>query len=193
MHFYVVRHSETEFNKKNIVQGQLDSQLTKHGRKTAENLGKWLKDKNISKIYSSDLGRCLETSENINEFLKVKIIPIKELRERNYGDLNGKPVEYVKQIIDKNDEYLIAPNGESLIRMKERVINFIQQIFEKEKKTVLIVTHNGCLTALLSHCHKTKMSSPECKSSHEFIGEFKANKKEIKIVRKSEITSTFKN
>lgn len=89
MMIYFVRHGETEWNKKEILQGHKDSPSTIKGINNAEKLGKILRDKKIEIIYSSDLGRCVQTAEIINRWLKVKIIKTKELRERNFGDLNG--------------------------------------------------------------------------------------------------------
>lgn len=60
MVIYIVRHPETEYHKKGLTQGHDDSPLTKRGIKTAEKLGQLLKNKNISKLFSSDLGRCIQ-------------------------------------------------------------------------------------------------------------------------------------
>lgn len=73
MLIYIVRHPETEYNKKGLTQGHGDSLLTQQGVEIAKKLGESLEDKNIQKIYSSDLGRCIQTSKIINKFLNVKI------------------------------------------------------------------------------------------------------------------------
>ena len=66
MILYIIRHPETKHNIQQITQGHKDSPLTNKGKKQAEALGKRLKNKDISKIYSSDLGRCMQTSKIIN-------------------------------------------------------------------------------------------------------------------------------
>lgn len=65
MKFYVIRQPLTESNAAGITQGWGDSPLTPQGIEAAEKLGNFLKDKFISIIYTSDLGRCVETSEII--------------------------------------------------------------------------------------------------------------------------------
>ena len=72
MKFYVVRHPWTESNVSNITQGWADSPLVSQGIKTVERLGNFLRDKSISKIFSSSLGRCIQTSKIINKKLNVK-------------------------------------------------------------------------------------------------------------------------
>ena len=127
MVIYIVRHPETEYNIKGLTQGHKDSPLTKQGIKTAEKLGKLLEKRNISKIYSSDLGRCIQTSEIINKSLNVYISPKRELRERNHGDYNGKSSKLISQTFNMSNPNLILPNGESFNQMKVRVLNFIKK------------------------------------------------------------------
>jgi len=62
MKFYVVRHPWTVSNVNNINQGWSDSPLVPQGIEMAERLAGFFKDRSIAVIYSSDLGRCVETS-----------------------------------------------------------------------------------------------------------------------------------
>ena len=97
---YVIKHPETEWNKLKILQGHKNSDLTKVGKKTANAIGKRLKNKNITKIYSSDLGRCMQTSKIIAKIIKTNIIKSKRLRERNFGDLNGFQNKIIHKLLD---------------------------------------------------------------------------------------------
>lgn len=148
MVIYLVRHPETEYNRKDITQGHDDSFLTKEGKRIAQYLGKSLRNRSISKIYTSDLGRCVQTSELINKELNVRIVLKKELREQNFGDYNGKRTEIITNNFDISNLDLVMPNGESFNQMKKRVLDFIKNI--KESNSILIVTHDGCLRAILS-------------------------------------------
>lgn len=167
MRVYIVRHPETEFNQKEIVQGWADSNLTEKGKRIAERLGMRLKNKDIAKIYSSDLGRAMQTAKIINKYLNVEIIPKTELRERNFGKFNGKPVSLIKQKVDLEDGVLVLPNGESIKEMKKRVLQFIKQL--KEKKPVLMVTHEGCLRVILTEKYNVKLNSARGNTSSEKI------------------------
>ncbi|MFH1401756.1 MAG: histidine phosphatase family protein [Parcubacteria group bacterium] len=179
MIIYFVRHGETEWNKKKIVQGHKDSSLTLKGRRNAEKLGRILRTKNIEIIYSSDLGRCVQTSKTINRWLKVKVIRAKELRERNFGDFNGLPNRKVKEMLDLNNPDERAPNGESFNGQKKRVISFIKKLAEKKFKKILLVIHDGTARAILSEHYNAKFNSKRCDTSDDKIYSIKINNKKI--------------
>jgi len=160
MILYLVRHPETACNRHDITQGHADSPLTKKGQNVAKKLGQLLKNKNISKIYSSDLGRCLQTSRIINQQLHVKIIAKKELREINYGHYNGCATNIIRKKFVLSNPNLVFPRGESFNQMKKRVLKFIKNL--KEDQPVLIVTHEGCLRAILSDKYKVRFTSARC-------------------------------
>ncbi len=153
MIIYFVRHGETEWNKKRILQGHKDSNLTIKGINNAKKLGKILRNKNIEIIYSSDLGRCVQTAEVINKWLKVKLVKTKELRERNFGGLNGQPDKKVEKILDLKNPDEKAPNGESFNNMRERVSAFIDSLPNKKYKKVLLIIHEGPAIAILNKCN----------------------------------------
>ena len=61
---YLLRHGQTEFNVKKLVQGRCDSPLTDLGRKQAGMAAAWLKGHGIipDKVVSSPLGRAMDTA-----------------------------------------------------------------------------------------------------------------------------------
>ncbi|WP_312287087.1 histidine phosphatase family protein, partial [Terrisporobacter sp.] len=72
MNIYLVRHGELywEDNIKKCI-GITDINLSEKGIKRAELVGLYLKDKNISKIYTSSLNRCKKSAEIISSILNV--------------------------------------------------------------------------------------------------------------------------
>lgn len=179
MLIYIIRHPETEYNARGITQGHYDSSLTNKGKKTAEFLGKKLKSMNISKIYTSDFGRCVQTSEIVNKELNVKVILKKELREQDFGDYNGKKAEIIASNLDMSNSDLVIPNGESFNQMKKRVLDFIKNL--KENNQILIVAHDGCLRAILSEILRINFSSSKLDTFPEDI--FILDKEKNKITR----------
>ena len=149
MIIYFIRHGETEWNKKEILQGHKDSPLTLKGKKDVENLGKILEKKKIEVIYTSDLGRCVQTAEIINKRLKIKLVKTKKLRERDYGSLNGKPNKEIRKVLDLSNLDEKAPEGESFNQLKKRVINFLKLLNKEKFKRILVVTHDEALRAIL--------------------------------------------
>lgn len=181
MKFYVIRHPTTESNIKRITQGWADSPLIPESIKLAEEHGKNLKNKKIEKIYTSDLGRCVQTSNIINQFLKVEIIKKEELREQNLGIYNGIHKDIIKKEFDEHDYEAKPPEGESFKEMKTRVLNFIKKL-EKENKeeTILIVTHTGCLEAILQEALEKSLDSNKIKTKQETIYLFELKNEKIK-------------
>ena len=62
---YIIRHGETEENRKKIIQGQLDTRLNSEGERQADLAAKALKDVPFDICYSSDLQRAADTAERI--------------------------------------------------------------------------------------------------------------------------------
>lgn len=175
MVIFVVRHPYTEANVKKISQGHSDSKLIPEGIEMAHKLGKKLRNKNIGKILTSDLGRCVQTSNIINEYLQVPIIKSKELREQNLGKYNGKPKLEIKKEFDENDYKAIPKDGESLLQVKDRIIKFIQSLSTKE--VILIVTHTGCFQSILSEAYGVSLDNPKCRTTPLTIAKFSIGKK----------------
>jgi len=84
---YIVRHGETEWNLMGKQQGHMDSPLTDRGTQQANALANGLINRGIEFIYSSDLGRAMETAKIINTSLDLSIQTDKRLRERHLGTL----------------------------------------------------------------------------------------------------------
>ena len=177
MTIFLVRHPETEYNKKNMVQGHKDSPLTGKGRKLAKELGKKLSGKGIKKIYSSDLGRCMETSQLINKTLNIKIIPKKEIRERNFGEYNGIKNSILRKKLNLKDATKIAPKGESFNQMGSRTWKFLEAI--KTKDSILIVTHEGPTRSIISKVKSKIFTNKACNSNPKNILILSNDKKEI--------------
>lgn len=90
-HFYMFRHGETIWNAEWRPHGQHPAPipLTINGREQVARLADKLADKKIDIIISSDLLRAQQTAEIIAEKLNIEIVYDKNLREVDYGKLNG--------------------------------------------------------------------------------------------------------
>ena len=54
---YLIRHGETEWNEKKLIQGHSDIPLNEKGKLQSEQLGEKLKDIHFEAVFSSDLIR----------------------------------------------------------------------------------------------------------------------------------------
>ncbi|MBI2120271.1 MAG: class I tRNA ligase family protein [Parcubacteria group bacterium] len=156
--YFVMRHGEAESNATNIVSTRVETptHLTEKGRGEARAAAEGLKDKKIDFIFASDFVRTKETAEIVAEITgisKEKIIFDARLREVNTGDFDGRNInEYRSYFSSYGERYTKRPpNGETLLEVKHRVMDFLKETNEKYSgKTILIVTHENPAFMFLS-------------------------------------------
>lgn len=158
---YLVRHGETDFSQKGIVQGQQDILLNDRGIQTAEKLGKYISDNyTIAGIVTSDLSRCVETSKIIVAKLnnKSSIREDRSIREVNLGIFEGTNMIQLEKIRKKSKDYnaYIPQNGESMNQMNKRVLDWFYSNYET-MHNLLIVTHRGPISAILSRAENISL------------------------------------
>ncbi len=147
MKVYIVRHGETDYNKKKVFQGQIDSKLTDEGRLQARSLAERLKDCKITKIYCSTLTRARDTAKIISDIIKADVVETPLLKEQSLGIWEDKNKQQV--IKDLKDKYgslmdkkeIIPPQGESFEQVEERAIPFIEKAIEESHGNILVVGH----------------------------------------------------
>nr|WP_279625043.1 2,3-diphosphoglycerate-dependent phosphoglycerate mutase [Erysipelothrix tonsillarum] len=94
MKLVVVRHGESEWNKKNLFTGWADVELSEKGVEEAKLGGRMLKEEgyDFDIVYTSYLKRAIHTMDNIlNEMERTWLPIVKDwrLNERHYGALQG--------------------------------------------------------------------------------------------------------
>ncbi|MBK5200062.1 MAG: 2,3-diphosphoglycerate-dependent phosphoglycerate mutase [Spirochaetaceae bacterium] len=94
MELVIVRHGESEWNKKNLFTGWSDVDLTTFGREQATNAGIDLKNEGFSfdVAYTSYLKRAIHTLDNIMDSMDNVYLPVIkawQLNEKSYGALQG--------------------------------------------------------------------------------------------------------
>lgn len=149
MKIYVARHGLTELNKKNLINGGLEDNLVPEGEEQARATALIL-PKTIKRMYSSSLRRARQTAEILNEKLKKPLTFHDELKEVNFGDLQGKP--YLKEYKERHfalDYDWSKFGGESVKDVKKRVLKMLK-IIQTENKDgeALIVAHGGTIRLL---------------------------------------------
>jgi broad specificity phosphatase PhoE len=141
-------HAISEDNERGIATGWLDGRLSERGRQSAEALGQRRRHDGISVVYTSDLGRAVETAEIAFAATDIPIIRDARLRECNYGQLNGMPVAQLEAARPRHiDEPY--PGGESYRQVVERVADFLAELArERDGARVLLIGHSATRWAL---------------------------------------------
>ncbi|MEI6207693.1 MAG: histidine phosphatase family protein [Desulfuromonadales bacterium] len=148
---YIARHGETEWNLAGKLQGHRDSPLTEKGRQQAVALAAALNNRQITRVYSSDLGRAVQTARTVAERLRVELIQDERLRERNFGDLEGKLRRELDRFRLNPDETI--PGGESFRQAYERSVACLEELAGQNRNSAFaVICHGGIVQGVF---HRT--------------------------------------
>ena len=165
----LVRHGQSEWNKKNLFTGWKDPKLTAKGVEEAIKAGDELKGSGYSfdKMYTSELFRAQETGRIILDRMgldSIEVIKDLSLNERNYGDLAGLNKDDARKKWGEDQVHIWRrsfdvppPGGESLKDTAERVLPYFKQnIIPQlaEGLNVLVAAHGNSLRALVMEIEK---------------------------------------
>lgn len=152
MNIILVRHGQTDWNIKDLLQGRTDIVLNENGKEQAQETARKLIDYKIDEIYVSPLKRTLTTAEQINKSRNLNQIIDNRLIERGFGIFEGKSKVEFKKYWDYNSN-LSDNDVEPIKQLFERVYDLLIELYNKynnTQKTILLVTHNGVNLAITS-------------------------------------------
>lgn len=171
MKVYLIRHGETDYNKKRKLQGQCDIELNDYGRELARITAEALKDVHFDIVYTSPLKRAKETAQIMIGERAVPVIEDKRIQEISFGEYEGLccqgenfniPDKSFRNFFDLPAEYHVPPNGESFEEIIKRTGEFWKELLRKEElaeKTVLISTHGCALKAILANINPVPLEA----------------------------------
>ncbi|KAJ8109442.1 hypothetical protein ONZ43_g6134 [Nemania bipapillata] len=180
MRLLLVRHGESVDNVAGLYAGSRDSSLTNHGVIQVKRLGMHVASRcatigPVQYIFSSNLERAYQTAEaiadacqthdgNSTPLVKLDVIRIQDLREKDFGSSEGKKFGAK----EKDD------GSESPESMRKRIDRFFDQHLSPiigqlaaEGATVVVVSHGIILNVLL----KALLSRYPPKSASSLIGD----------------------
>ena len=148
--FYFMRHGQTEWNIKRLLNGHTDIPLNEVGHNQALNSKDSIEQLSITHIYHSPLARATQTATIIAQNLTVPLIPINQLKEWHFGDWEGTAsINLITNFLT-----IKPPNGEAPEELIDRVKKIINHILQ-EAALPLIIAHGGTYLAL---CHLMNIS-----------------------------------
>lgn len=142
MKVYIVRHGEVPHNALKQYNNE-NEDLNENGIRQANELKEKIKNINYDIIISSPLLRAKHTAQIINVNNK-KILINDKLKERDPGDLSGKPLA-----VTNRDEYwnynttIRYGTSENIREFFKRIYNFLEDLKKEDYESVLIVAHSG--------------------------------------------------
>lgn len=179
MKLIIVRHVQTIFNREGRLQGSLDSGLTAVGYQQLKALSEALAEYSFTKVYSSPLGRTIETCKRLSSEYQLSTL----LREQCFGQYEGRLLTEIETIDPmlmsvvrgERINHKLCEQSESFGELQMRALCFLDFIRQRHSReeTILAVSHGNFIKALLSSIANNKLGEviPKSQLTH-FNGAF---------------------
>ena len=148
---YLIRHGQTEYNLKGILQGSgVDTDLNETGLLQAEAFFKMYHNVPFKKIYISGLKRTKQSVQRfIDQGIPYQVMP--EFNEISWGERDGKMLTtgsdtYYSHVVEewnKGNVELKTDGGESPVDVSIRLRRAMGIITEKEGEDVILICMHG--------------------------------------------------
>ena len=154
--FIFIRHGETDWNRQQRFQGQIDVPLNDLGQAQARRLGARMADEPAEHLICSDLQRAQQTAAPLATAWQAAPVLLPGLREQCFGVLEGLDVPTIKarhpelwlQWLEHRADFAL-PGGENLRQFHARVMDAVKHLAEQHPdRRLAVVTHGGVLDML---------------------------------------------
>ena len=147
----MVRHGETLWNERRLLQGRTDIALSDKGQEQAKVLSSALASIPFSSIYCSPLSRAKDTAQILGIPHGLAPKTDRGFLEISFGVWEGKSHDFLaKDAGEQYAQWIVNPTevtvagAERLEEAQRRAMRSLEQIVgENEKRTVVVVGHGG--------------------------------------------------
>ena len=158
----LVRHGQTDYNKQGRVQGTIDIELNATGieqaRLCGEALPRFLGERPVGALVSSNLSRARATADVIGSRLGINVVEDAGLQERTFGEFEG--LSRVELETYRSEEYALWRAGHPPVEMgvepklavAERMVSTVASYADSldPEETLVVVGHGSALTILMT-------------------------------------------
>jgi broad specificity phosphatase PhoE len=141
----VVRHGESEFSVRGLVNGDVavGCALTQTGVAQAELLGDQLAGEPIDLCVTSRFERVRQTADLALGGRDVERLVLSDFDDPNYGRFEGGPLEEYRTWASSAPSSTAAPDGgESRFAIVARYARGFRTLLERDETAILLVTHS---------------------------------------------------
>jgi probable phosphoglycerate mutase len=158
---HVVVHPQATHHVERIVGGWHDSQLTPAGARAASSVAAALRtripaDAEVG-LFSSDLQRAAQTARIVGKLLDVVPVLDRRLREKSYGEAEGKPQDWLDQRFvpppptgERMHHHEGVPGAETKAAFARRVYAAMDAILAIRCEHQIVVTHGFAHTYVVA-------------------------------------------
>ncbi|MBO1199884.1 histidine phosphatase family protein [Staphylococcus simiae] len=183
---YLMRHGQTLFNFKGIIQGAGDSPLTELGISQAKKAKQYFDNLGITfdSFYSSTQERASDTLENVVP--GTEYIRLKGLKEWHFGMFEGETVHLFDNMVQPDDLFgdrMVPFGGESKEQVATRLVATMKDIMTNTSENALVVSHGTAIALFLrqylnieqavkyniGNCNILKFEYDDTNNNFEFI------------------------
>ncbi len=156
-----IRHGETDWNRQQRFQGQIDVPLNATGEQQAARLAQRLAAERHDRLFSSDLLRARQTAAPLAAAWQMAPVAVPGLREQSFGILEGLDVPTIQarhpdlwRLWLQQDADFAPPGGESQRQFHQRVLTAVKDLAASASAPrLVVVTHGGVLDMLWRTVH----------------------------------------
>ena len=155
---YFLRHGQTNNNREGRMQGRVDIPLNETGRAQARCAAQRLKGIAFDAVYSSPLGRAVETAQIVTGLPTQEINIEPRAVEIDFGVWDNrlhaeleKETEQFDLLWDETDKYVPPQGAEPLEEVMARVRAMLQELAARHAgRRILVTTHGGVQQAVFT-------------------------------------------
>ncbi len=164
---FLIRHGQTKWNKKKIIQGALDIPLNQEGIQQAKAAAKRMSEHYpFDVLFSSPAERALKTAQMINGKSSREILVNPDLKEVDFGSLTSHTLDNLEpeqtEYIQKFNHFISTnrelgtirpelPQGELIVNIEGRIHSFINKILSQYSgQKIAVVSHGGLLKCMVT-------------------------------------------
>ncbi|MDQ1279906.1 MAG: alpha-ribazole phosphatase [Thermoproteota archaeon] len=144
----LMRHGLTRENELQVIIGITDPSLSDNGKEKLYSIRECVVKPDI--VLCSELKRVRETAEILFPNSDIQAIP--QLRERDFGVLEGKTLVYAREtgLLQTQDETILRKNGietpTALLSRASQVVNYLSQLHAKK---IVVISHRTFINYIL--------------------------------------------
>jgi alpha-ribazole phosphatase/probable phosphoglycerate mutase len=155
----LVRHGETVANTEGRWQGQSDSPLTERGWEQARLLAQALAREPLAAVYSSPLGRAMNTARLVAEPHGLPPLASSRLIELNVGSWTDRLASEIREESPelsrawKDSPWSVRlPGGETMAELQDRALAFFDEAMPRHLgETVAVISHGAIIYTVVTH------------------------------------------